>query len=101
MDCSQTCLQGRQVWSEVVAAAGVSKSEGSARPSCPVTLRTKGRGVIEHVKVTLIASLVLLSFVLAPVSSFAQAGEIEPYAGYYWSGTNGSGPGRFFNNQLL
>src|SRR5262245_11657289 len=57
--------------------------------------------VSEDMKVTHFVSLVLLSFVFAPLSLFAQSAEIEPYAGYYWSGTNASGPGRFMNNQLL
>jgi hypothetical protein len=47
------------------------------------------------------ACLVLFGFALLPVSLFAQAVEINPYGGYYWSGTNASGPGRFINNQLL
>ncbi len=52
-------------------------------------------------KVTLYACLVLFSFAVVPLSLFGQSAEIDPYAGFYWSGTNASGPGRFMNNQLL
>ncbi len=54
-----------------------------------------------HMKVTLYACLVLFSFAVVPLSLFGQSAEIDPYAGFYWSGTNASGPGRFMNNQLL
>jgi hypothetical protein len=57
--------------------------------------------VFEHMKLKLTAFLVLVGFAFVPLSSFAQSAEINPYAGYYWSGTNASGPGRFFNTQLL
>src|SRR5215510_9801322 len=77
-------------------------------------------------KVRLFLCLVLFVFAFAPSSLFSQAPaqapcnpmpcptpnpppnplgstlwEINPYAGWYWSGTNGSGPGRFFNTQYL
>jgi hypothetical protein len=54
-------------------------------------------------KLKLSACLVLVGFAFAfvPLPSFAQSAEIDPYAGYYWSGTNASGPGRFFNTQVL
>jgi hypothetical protein len=52
-------------------------------------------------KLKLSAFLVLLSFAFVPLSLFGQAAEINPYAGWYWSGANGSGVGRFFNTQLI
>src|SRR5262245_52050626 len=52
-------------------------------------------------KLKLSACLVLLGFAFAPLPSFGQAAEVNPYAGWYWSGTNASGPGRFFNTQIL
>src|SRR5262245_37260600 len=52
-------------------------------------------------KVKLSACLLLLALSCIPVSLFAQAAEINPYAGYSWSGTNASGPGRFFNTQFF
>ena len=42
----------------------------------------------------------LFAVVLLPLSSFAQAFEINPYAGYIWTGKN-NGVGSFLNNQLL
>lgn len=51
-------------------------------------------------KVTLFICAVLLSFVFAPVSLFAQAAEINPYGGFYWPGNNNA-VGQFSNNQLL
>src|SRR5215471_2100674 len=58
-------------------------------------------GVVKHMRLKISAGLVLLVFVFVPISLFAQAVEINPYAGWYWSGTNASGPGRFFNTQIL
>jgi hypothetical protein len=70
-------------------------------------------------KLKLSACLVLLGFAFVPLSSFGQAvcnpapcptpspslgstqWEINPYAGWYWSGANGAGVGRFFNTQYL
>jgi|SwirhirootsSR3_FD_contig_61_5249516_length_902_multi_3_in_0_out_0_1 hypothetical protein len=73
-------------------------------------------------KLKLSACLVLLVFAFVPLSSFGQGKicnpmpcptptptsssggtqwEINPYAGWYWSGTNASGVGRFFNTQYL
>ena len=52
-------------------------------------------------RLKLSACLVLLTFAFVPLSSFAQSFEVSPYAGYYWSGTNASGVGRFFNTQTL
>src|SRR5215471_4225785 len=72
-------------------------------------------------KVTLSGCLVLLvTLALVPLSLSAQTqqqcpapcpstgggaggvmAEINPYGGWYWSGTNASGPGRFLNNQLI
>jgi Outer membrane protein beta-barrel domain len=57
--------------------------------------------VFEHMKLKLSAFLALVGFAFVALPSFAQSVEIDPYGGYYWSGANGSGPGRFFNNQLL
>jgi hypothetical protein len=51
-------------------------------------------------KVRVFICLLLLSFAFAPSSLFAQAAEINPYAGFYWPGNN-SGVGKFQNNQLL
>jgi hypothetical protein len=56
---------------------------------------------VEHMKLKLSAWLVLLGFAFVPLSLFGQAAEVNPYAGWYWSGTNGSGVGRFFNTQYF
>jgi hypothetical protein len=71
-------------------------------------------------KLKIFAFLLLLGFAFVPLSSFGQAicnpmpcpttpspslgstqWEINPYAGWYWSGTNASGVGRFFNTQYF
>jgi hypothetical protein len=52
------------------------------------------------VKTTLFTFLLLIAFALAPSSLFAQAAEINPYAGFYWPGDN-NGVGDFKNNQLI
>jgi len=52
-------------------------------------------------KSKLSAGVLLLACVFAPLSLFGQSVEVNPYAGYYWSGSNAAGVGRFLNNQLL
>jgi hypothetical protein len=73
------------------------------KPLLPRTdfLRLDPGGIVEHMKLKLSACLILLGFAFVPVSLFAQAVEVNPYGGWYWSGTNASGPGRFFNTQYF
>src|SRR5262245_23810566 len=51
-------------------------------------------------KASLLLCFVLLSVAFASSSLSAQAGEVNPYAGFYWHGNN-NGVGDFRNNQLL
>src|SRR5262245_44576582 len=44
--------------------------------------------------------LLLAAIAFTPSSLFAQAAEINPYAGFYWPGSNDQ-VGSFQNNQLL
>jgi len=52
-------------------------------------------------KLKLSAGVLLLACVFAPLSLFGQSVEVDPYVGYYWSGANATGVGRFLNNQLF
>jgi hypothetical protein len=51
-------------------------------------------------RLTVSIFLLLLAIAFAPSSLFAQAAEINPYAGFYWPGSNDE-VGSFQNNQLL
>ena len=62
--------------------------------------KTQMTEVQENMKVRMFICLLLLSFAFVPSSLFAQAAEINPYAGFYWPGDN-NGVGKFQNNQLL
>jgi Outer membrane protein beta-barrel domain len=51
-------------------------------------------------KIRVFTFLLLSAIAFAPSSLFAQAAEINPYAGYYWMNSNDE-VGSFKNNQLL
>jgi len=58
-------------------------------------------GGFQNMKISMSISLCLLAVIaFAPSAIFAQAVEINPYAGYFWPGDNDS-VGEFKNNQLL
>jgi hypothetical protein len=51
-------------------------------------------------KIRVFICLLLCGCAFVPSSLFAQVAEINPYAGFYWPGSN-NGVGSFQNNQLL